>query len=276
MKVFRIPMQWTAALLAMLTQLPGTAEAFSYSASYMNNWGGCACSNSSLSYTGDQMDMFDAALASRGHNRMHKFANASVWASDYIEDTLGGQDNFFSDDSDIIAYSGHGSAPNYSAGQAFTASVCSAGTSSSCTFSSHDFRLGEQGGSYAYPYAGSTRWALWFTCYSVHTQPDQQWGPALWQGLEYVMGYRDTSLDSETTDEVPEDWVEKAIGDSDTFKSAWFWAVEDWWANDTGELVSTGPESETAAYRRDNLNKNWARRAPYDYGYWIAWSWHEG
>lgn len=269
-------MPWAAAVVALLTQTPGPAHAFSYAASYMTSWDGCACSNSSLSYTDDQMDGFDSALASRGHYRTHKFANSSVWASDYIEDVLGGQDNYYSDDSDIIAYSGHGSAPTYSSGQTYTASVCSAGSSSSCTFNSQNFRFGERGGYYSTPHSGNTRWALWFTCYSVDTQPDQQWGAALWEGLEYVMGYRNTSLDSYTTDEVPSDWVEKAIGDSDSFKSAWFWAIEDWWANDTGSLVSTGPDSATAAYRRDNLNKNWARRGAYDYGYWIAWSWHEG
>jgi hypothetical protein len=275
-KAIRLLTPVATAALAILVQLPGTARAFSYSAAYMSDWSGCSCSANSLSYTDDQIDGFDSALASRGHSRLHKYANANVWASDYTEDGLGGQDNYFSDDSDIVAYSGHGSAPTYSSGQTYMVPVCSGGSTSSCWFDAHDARFGERSGSYASPHAGNTRWLLWFTCYSVDTQPDQQWGAALWEGLEYVMGYRGTSLDSYTTDEVPEDWVSKAIGDSDSFKSAWFWAIEDWWANDTGALVSTGPDSATAAYRRDNLNKNWGRRSTSDYGYWIAWSWHEG
>lgn len=274
MKAIHLSMPWMAAL-ALVTQTPSTARAFSYSASYINNWGGCECGSSSLSYTGDQMDGFDAAMASRGHSRQFKFANANVWASDYTEDVLGGQDYIFSDTSDVIAYSGHGAAPTYSS-QVYQAPLCRSGSTSSCWFDSRNARFGERTGSYATPYAGNTRWSLWFTCYSVDEHPDQQWGAALLQGHEYIMGYRNTSLDSYTTDEVPSDWVDRAIGGQDSFKSAWFWAVEDWWANDTGGLVTAGPDANSALYRLDNLNHTWSRRDAYDYGLWIAWSYHEG
>nr|WP_275583673.1 DUF6345 domain-containing protein [Archangium primigenium] len=252
------------------------AQQFSYSAAHITSWDGCECSSSSLSFTDDQMNGFDAALASRGHIRMHRFANTDVWASDYTEDSFGGFDHISSDDSDLIAYSGHGAAPKYSSGQTYKAPVCRSGSTSSCWFDSQNIRFGERSGSHATPFVGETRWSLWFTCYSVDERPDQQWGAALLQGHEYVMGYRDTSLDFYTTDEVPSDWVDRAIGGADSFKSAWFWAVEDWWANDTGGLVTAGPDSNSTLYRLDHLNKTWARRDASDYGLWIAWSYHQG
>jgi hypothetical protein len=268
-----------AATLTFVTQLPGTAHGFGYSGSYMTDWSSCeaSCSgSSSLSYTDDQINGFDSAMASRGHTLMHKFSNSSVWASDYTEDVLGGQDHYYSDDSDIVAYSGHGGAPTYSSGQTYVVPVCRKGSVSSCWYDSSNSRFGERAGTYATPNPGNTRWLMWLTCYSVDTSPHEQWGEAFWQGLEYVMGYRGLSADSSYTDEVPADWVGEAIGGSQTFKAAWFWAIEDWWVNDTGALASTGPDSATSAYRRDNLNKDWARRATNDYGYWISWSWHQG
>lgn len=272
--------KWGGAIaaLAMLSQAPA-AHAFSYAASYINNWSSCdsACNgNNSLSYTDDQIDDFDSAMSSLGHTRNHKFANGSVWGSDYTEDLLNGQDYLYSDDSDIVVYSGHGGAPTYSSGQTFVAPLCHAGTSSSCTFNASNARFGERSGYYSSPNPGDTRWLLWFTCYSVHTAPNEQWGEAFYRGLEYVMGYRGTSADSSTTVEVPGDWVGAAISGSDTFKSAWFWAIEDWWVDDTGAVASTGPDSASSDYRRDNLKRTWARRSSTDLGNWISWSWHEG
>jgi hypothetical protein len=253
--------------------------AFRYSGAHINDWGSCdsSCSTAgSLSYTDDQINGFDSRMAAHGHIRMHRFSNTSVWASDYTEDGLGGQDNLYSDDSDLVAFSGHGSAFASSTGQAFSAPMCKQGSASSCRYYSANSRFGERAGTYASPNPGRTRWLMWLTCYSVDTAPHEQWGAALWQGLEYVMGYRGTSADSSTTDEVPGDWVDEAIGGSRGFKSAWFWAIEDWWVNDTGAVLSTGPDAATSSSRRDNLNKNWGRRGADDYGYWASWSWHEG
>jgi hypothetical protein len=277
--LLRMSAPLVAASMALLTHLPGTAHGFSYSGSYINDWSSCdtSCKGaSSLNYTDDQINGFDSAMASLGHTRMHKFSNTSVWASDYIEDVLGGQDHLYSDDSDIVVYSGHGSAPTSSSGQVFRAPMCRQGSSSSCMYDSPNSRFGERSGAYATPYSGNTRWLMWLTCYSVDTAPHQQWGAAFWQGLEYVMGFRGISTDSANTDEVPADWVGEAISSSQSFKAAWFWAIEDWWVNDTGAVASTGPDAASAEYRRDNLNKNSSRRAPEDYGYWVSWSWHEG
>lgn len=267
------------AALALLTQVPGAAQAFSYSGAYITTWSGCDsdCSGASaLTYTDDQINDFDSRMASYGHTRKRKLANASVWASDYVEDGLGGQDHLYTDDSDVVAYSGHGSAPTVSSSQIFQAPMCRAGSASSCRYDSRNSRFGERSGGFATPNPGNTRWMLWFTCYSVHTSPNQQWDQAMYRGLEYVMGYRGLSADSSTTTEVPGDWVGEAIGGSSSFKSAWFWAIEDWWVDDTGAVVAAGNTEADAINRRENLTRNWARRAGDHYGTYYAWSWHEG
>ncbi len=265
--------------LALSLSTPGSSHAFTYSASYINDWSSCdsACNgNSSLSYTDDQINGFDSAMVSLGHRLRHRFSNSSVYASDYTEDSLGGKDNDYSDDSDIVVYSGHGGAPVSSGRQTFIAPMCKRGTVSSCDFRSSNARFGEQAGTYSSPHPGATRWLMWLTCYSVDTAPNEQWGDAFYQGLEIVMGYRGTSADSPTTDEVPGDWVTAALDNGDTFKAAWFWAIEDWWVDDTGALASAGPDAATSALRRDLMSQAWKRRDADDYGNWVSWSWYEG
>ena len=83
-------------------------------------------------------------------------------------------------------------------------------------------------------------------------------------------------MDSFTTDEVGDDWAEEAIGASRTFKASWFYAIEDWWVDDTGSLVAPGVDSNTSVQRRDNLTKNWSRRPASERTTWMAWSWHVG
>ena len=120
------------------------------------------------------------------------------------------------------------------------------------------------------------RWAIFLTCYSVHTDPMNQWAEATDYGFDYVMGYKNTSADSHLTDEVASDWADEAIGDGDSFKSAWFYAVEDWWIDDTGGVVASGTTTASANSRRDNLNKNTARRPANEYHGYMSWSYHEG
>jgi len=91
------------------------------------------------------------------------------------------------------------------------------------------------------------------------------------------MGYRGTSADSSTTDEVLGDWVDNAYaGTVYTFKSSWFNAIEDWWVEDTGAVVSGGVTEADAIWRRDNYSRADARRASLTWWSWLAWSWHEG
>lgn len=90
------------------------------------------------------------------------------------------------------------------------------------------------------------------------------------------MGYKGLSADSSYTDEVAGDWADEAYGDNETFKSAWFWAVEDWWIDDVGGVYSSGEDGTHAAFRRDSLRRTWVRRPAGVLYYGGAWSWHNG
>lgn len=263
--------------LAGTSLAPARAEAISYTANYMNSWNGCSCAASPLSYTDDQINLFDSKMASLGHTLAQKYANGAVWAGDLVEDTdFGGQDHLYSDDSVFYAFSGHGDASPNAWGQTFYAPMCFAGANDSCWYDSEESRLGEQAYAYAAPNPGLMRYMMWLTCYSVHDAPDQQWGQSFWFGLDYVMGYRGLSADAWTTDEVPEDFAQEAFANNNTFKSAWFYAVEDWWEDDTGSLIAAGTDSAAAASRRDWLSRFTPQRTAGEIHTWTAWSWHEG
>jgi hypothetical protein len=267
-----------AALEAFLLTASGPALAGGYTLNYMTNFSGCdsSCSgNSSLSYTDDQINQLDSALAGYGHTRLHKFSNSNTWASDLVEDALGGQDNIYSDNGFLFAYSGHGGTGTDGGGQTFRAPFCKKGVSSSCVVQSPNARLGEQTGPYA-AIAGQMKYLIWATCFSVDTAPNNQWDQTMRYGTEMIFGYRGTSADSWTTDEVLGDFADAAFGDGDKLKAAWFWAIEDWWVDDTGALVASGVDEADAVWRRANMRASTPRRAPGTIHTWFAWSWHEG
>ncbi|WNG44034.1 hypothetical protein F0U60_07945 [Archangium minus] len=280
-----------AASLALLTELPMAAHAYTYtySSAYINDWSNCdsPCSNyGHLNYTDEQINMFDSRMTVHGNTRKHKYSNTSVWASDYIEDQLsfspaysmGGQDYYHTDDSEMVAYAGQGRSFSYTvdSGQLLQMHLCKKGTAANgCWINSDYIRFGEQRGEYALN-PGQARFMLLMVDFSVDERPNEQWGQAMYRGLEYTMGYRGWSSDDARTDEVGGDWADKAMGESWTFKSAWFWAVEDWWLNDVGSLVSVGVNAAEADIRRDNLDKNWAPRSALDVSNWYSWSYHQG
>lgn len=253
-----------------------SAHAFTFGGEYMDTWSGCQCSNSGLSQTGDQIHEWADNLEYYQHTRKFVYANSDVWSSDITEDRNGGEDWIYGDAVDLYAYSGHGSAPTVGGVQTYRAGLCSAGTTSDCRFDSVNARWGERGGGFQTPHTGNMRWAIFLTCYSVHTDPMNQWAEATDYGFDYVMGYKNTSVDSHTTDEVGSDWVDAAIADGDSFKSAWFWAIEDWWADDTGGVVASGTTTAGSESRRDHLVKSTARRPANEYHGFMAWAWHEG
>jgi len=280
-------MKATSAMLALavFAAVPvGSAQAINYRSAWMTSWSGCECGNASLSYTDNQINYFNSRMNAHGHNHLSTYTNSLVWGSDIGEDRdKGGQDNYYSDDATAWAYSGHGGAFDDGAGkQNFVVSFCKKGASSftgTCTvWSRSHVRLGEQSGTYyASPNAGSNRWMVLATCYSVHSAPHQQWAPSMGYGTEYIMGYRGTSADSSTTDEVLGDWVDNAYASTVyTFKSSWFVAIEDWWVDDTGSVVSGGSDLAWSDWRRDNYSRITARRGATEYWSWYSWAWHSG
>lgn len=263
-------------VLAGLLLAPTKVHAINYTANYMTSWSGCECSANSLSYTDDQINMFDSEMSSLGHSLEQKYVNGSVWASDLVEDRgFAGQDYLYSDDSVFFAFAGHGAAPG--SDQTFIVPTCHAGSADSCEYDSQQSRLGEKASTYyATPNPGLMRYMMWLTCFSVDVQPNEQWGQTFRHGLDYIMGYRGTSADSENTDEVPEDFAQEAFYYNNTFKSSWFYAVEDWWVDDTGSLISAGTTEGSAIYRRDYLTRFTAPRSASEVHEFSAWSYHAG
>lgn len=268
------------AVTLTATFLPvGATWAISFGAEYMTSWSGCECSQSGLSYTDNQINMFTNKMTSLGHTKNFKFSNSNTWAADVTEDKdFNGIDWLYGDKGTMFAFSGHGGAGTDSSGhQTFSVPFCKAHGTASCNFSAERARLGERTGTYATPHNGNLRYTMWLTCYSVHTKPIEQWSQAMNIGMDYVMGYRGTSADSTTTDEVPRDWAKKAMRSSNPwrFKKAWFWAIEDWWVNDTGAVLANGATEAQAKDRRSNYRRTWSGPHTSSY-YWYAWSWHKG
>lgn len=278
--------RWKATFASAAAVLLGTfvvpseqARAIDFGAEYLTSWSGCECSGDSLSYTDNQINMFSSKMISLGHTKQFLYSNQNTWSADVTEDRdFNGLDQFYGDDVRMFAFSGHGGAGTDGSGsQTFSAPFCKATGTASCSFSPERARLGESLGYYATPNPGSLRYMMWLTCYSVHTDPIGQWAQTMQHGLDYVMGYRGTSADSLTTDEVPRDWAKKAMRSSDPwrFREAWFWAIEDWWVNDTGSLVANGATEGEAISRRDNYRRTWGGPHSTNF-YWYAWAWHEG
>lgn len=57
-------------------------------------------------------------------------------------------------------------------------------------------------------------------------------------------------------------------------KDAWFWAVEDWWIDDVGGIVSSGTTSSFANTRRETLTKHLLRRATHEVHTYFSFAYH--
>lgn len=269
-------------LAATVTSLAVTrqASALNYSTEAMTSWSGCdadCAPNIPLNYTDDQINLFRAQMNALGHANTHHFTNGNVWASDLVEDNFGGEDYLYTDDVPLYAYSGHGGEGRFAGiTQTYELPACHAGTYGSCVFSSQHSRFGEFFSSAATPNRGWMRWAIFATCNSVDHSPNEQWDQTFWYGGDYVHGYRGISADSTYTSEALEDWASAAMGDGDTFKSAWFWAIEDWYVDDVGSVLAPGYDATDATVR---MNEMWrghiGRTSTLEFNA-QAWSWHEG
>jgi len=240
----------------------------------VENYSGCGCSSGNLSYTNDQASMFINKI-SNWHTRKFLFTNSSAWNSDLVEDQLGvgGTDYPYGDTVHILFISGHGGV----SGSKYYGYLCKSTNYTSCSFNTGNMFMGERTGQANSTHPGILRFLILSTCHSVERgQEIAVWGPVFWRGLDllYVMGYTGTSADSPTTDEVGEDFASKAAGSGWTLKQAWFWAIEDWWVNDTGSLISRGGSQSEAISNRDNMKLDWLPNG--NNPYWVAWSWHEG
>jgi len=259
----------------------GRANALLFGGEYMTSWNGCSGYNSlpaSLSHTDDQINQWTSAMQARGFYKDFLFANRDVWTYDMEEDALGGSDNGYADSVNMFALSSHGGVDVSGGYQRFTTPTC--GPSGNPVASSHRMSFAEKKWGTNVPNAnansGFARWVMLFTCNSVHTKANEQWQFAFWNGLDAVLGYRGLSADASTTEEVGADYVDAAWGDGDTLKAAWFWAIEDWWEDDTGSLISGGKTGADASSRRDSLKVTSAPHSTTYIDYYYAWAYHEG
>jgi len=250
-----------------------SAHALDAGAESVENYSGCGCNSGNLSYTNDQTSMFMSRIGN-WHNRKFRYTDSSAWNSDMVEDELaGGTDYPYGDTVHILFLSGHGGL----SGNTYNGYLCKSSNFSGCNYNTGSVYLGERSGQAKSTHPGSLRFLLLATCYSVEkTNAADVWGPVFWRGKNfmYVMGYTGTSADSTTTDEVGEDFAQKAAGDKWTLKQAWFWAIEDWWVNDTGSLISHGTSSSNATYNRDQMKIDATPTG--NSPSWVAWAWHEG
>jgi hypothetical protein len=265
------------ALLLLFTFQNLAAQTLGVGAESVEKYGRCGCDSGNLQYCNDQAQKFINKI-DNWHTRRFWYKDADAWNSDLVEDQLGvgGTDYPYGDDVHVLLISGHGNVGD----QTFSGYLCKQPGYDYCSFSTRDAYLGENPGQTYSQHPGKLRFLILCTCHSVDKKKAPAvWMPVFWRGKEllYVMGYTGTSVDSETTDEVPEDFARKAAGRKWRLKKAWFWAIEDWWADDTGALISRGSTEAEAIGNRDHMKLDWDPPASCIWPpAWAAWAWHEG
>ncbi len=270
-----LPRVLPIALAALLLTLPAFATSpLRVGADSVENYSGCGCSSGNLSYCNDQSSKFMNRI-DNWHTRVFLFQDSSAWNADLVEDQLGvgGVDRFYGDNVHLMLTSGHGSQSSTT----YSGYLCKSSGFNACSYSTSQTYFGEQAGQANSTNPGMLRFLILCTCFGI----DKTLAPAIWRpvfargrNFMYVMGYHGTSADSETTDEVPEDFAQKAGGEGWTLKQAWFWAIEDWWVNDTGAVVTGGDTEAEAVGNREGMKLTWDPNIGWPS--WIAWAWHEG
>jgi hypothetical protein len=261
------------ALVLFMTA--GEAAALSVGAEAVENYSGCGCATGDLRYCNDQASRFITKM-DVWHTRKYLYTNSDAWSGDLVEDQLGGQDNLYGDNVQVLLVSGHGGMN--AAGTVYYGYLCKAQAYPSCSYNTTKTYLGEVAGQ---PYSakpGKLRFLILCTCHGV----DQSRAPNVWgrvfkrgKNFSYVMGYTGTSMDSVYTIDVGQLFAAKAAGPPKwTLKQSWFFAVEDAYVNDTGSLITFGKTQARAISRRDSM-KLLTLPTGENPG-WFAWSWHQG
>lgn len=268
-----------------------TLKAVWFAAESVENFSRCGCGSSSdnLSYCNDQAEGFVDRLGdASAWYKDFWYANSNAWSRDFIEDekTYGdqnGEDYWYADRRiRIIFLSGHGTWEGSGSSSYFKGTLCDA-PGGSCTFHTGYMKLGERSGAYADPHPGLLKYMAMHMCYSVQYEvANAQWFRTVdYSVADYHMslGINNVCTDSGLLDEVGYDFADKAQHSSWTLKSAWWYAIEDWWHNDTGAIVTWGNSKSNAVGRRDN-EKFWKGSYQmfddYTTASWWAASKHEG
>ncbi len=274
-----------AAGVAMLLLVPEGAHAncaqcgppIAFGGEFMTHWTGCEKSLPQLSHTIWQIDMWGGEMASFGNAARFEYGDQNVWTSDVVEDAYpGGQDNAYADSVDFYALSSHGRVQGAAGHQTYIGSMCSRGTFTSPEWDSQNSIFDETPPNYfAINSPGYARFIMLLTCFSVDTEPQNAWQAATAYGNDVIMGYRGLSADSTNTEEVGRDLADGVFRNGQSFKPAWFYAVEDWWVDDVGEILVRGKTSAECISRLNGLSPQTPRRINGILGY-MCWSSHQG
>jgi hypothetical protein len=266
----------------LLMTVPQSSLALDAGAESVEKYSGCGCSSGNLSYCNDQASMFIDKI-DNWHTRKFWYKNGNAWNSDLVEDGLGvgGTDYPYGDTVHILFVCGHGGL----SGNTYDGYLCKQSGYNFCSYNTNNVYLGETSGQAYSSHPGKLRFLILSTCHSVEIGPEgDRTAPKIWmpvfsrgKNLMYVMGYHGTSADGETTDEVGEDFASKAAGSGWKLKKAWFWAIEDWWVDDTGAVISRGSSKAEAIGNRDSMKLDWTPPSSSLWPpTWWALAWHEG
>lgn len=269
-----------------------------YGLSYIDNFSSCPgkCREHDLSYADDLINYLDSELDDIGLTKLFKLARGHAESTDIIEDYFNGDDYNYGDNVDLYAVATHGNVYINKCNQSvYGASYCTAhnsyytsdvqdlGIDRSCLAVSNKMYFGEQINSWNNTYtthAGKLRWLIFATCYSMNN-PFVHWVGRFIYGLDYYMGYQDIILVGPTTDECLEDFAHDAFYGTTKFKTAWFDANDDWWADNIAGVFACGTCIEDTLSDsenwRDNYKKTWSRRQNHSScSYYCSVSTHQG
>ena len=288
-------------VLSLLVGLAGPAFGADFTIETAQEYVGHSCNApcntlSTLNFADDRANYFESAMVRFGETKKAHYKNGSVWASDWKEDQLGGEDDLYGDLARFLFVTGHGDSKFGSGSDPrsvrYWYSACKVGENAGCKLESTSVSLGEQSGPNA-TIAGNARFLMMWSCCSVHKggfgvggtgggcsatagTPRDQWLPTFNRGSDYVMGYMGSAWDSSSTDENAEDFAEEAYEDGARFKTAWFYANEDWDVDDVSAIAASGSSRASSRSRAINISKASPRRGASEVHDFVTYSWHRG
>jgi hypothetical protein len=182
--------------------------------------------NPNLPKTIPEGQKFQAAINNYSSSGVTDFAwkDNAAWERDFKSSSLGGIDNLYADDVDLVLFSGHGNSSGFYFG-----------------VSQDDLQV-----HYNDAYLGNKdlEWLIVDACQVLKNDASKfnRWGFPVFGGLHYVLGFSSNTFDVDTRGE---DFIKYAM--------SYGWTVRDAWINAT--IVSEN--GTTAAYMRaDNGNSN--------------------
>lgn len=245
-----------------ISLVPSTSYGVWFAAESVENFSGCGCTGPDLDWCNDQAESFvDRMNDSPVWSYDFWFEDSNAWARDFIEDEMTydgqyGEDAYFSDyRARIMFVSGHGRVIRDGDESYFRGYLCDA-PFGSCTFQSDHMKLGERSGAFSDPNWGLSTYLAMHMCHSVeYSVANSQWFRIVDREVadfHMALGLDGVGTDAESLSQVGYDFADKAEHSSWSLKAAWWYAIEDYWHDDTGAIITWGHDRDDAVGRRDN------------------------